>query len=148
MAESAIEVVNPQEPLLTPKKVALVWMASLAILYEVVVLACQGNGQLRKIIPAAFAGGHVCLVVLVARGRLLDGAPMGKRWTDVATVLGAQWVGPLWWYYEWKKLQKLGCPVPKLRRGTARNSWFRLLAALAVVSTLLAIWRLYIAGSL
>jgi hypothetical protein len=141
-------MVSPREPLLSPKKVALVWMASLVILYQMMILCCHGNGCLRKIIPVAFAGGHICLVLLVARGRLLDEAPVGKRWTDVATVLGAQWVGPLWWYYEWRKLQDVGCPAPKLQQGSAHNSWFCLLAALAVVSTLLVVWRLFIAGLL
>ena len=88
------------EPLLSPKKVAVIWLASLSILYQVVAVSCHAHGYWRELIPGGFAIGHASLAYVLARGRLLSEGRIGRRWTDVATALGALWIGPAWWYYE------------------------------------------------
>ena len=132
------------EPLLNPGKAGVAWLASLVVSYLVVVASRYAYHPWGEIALSAFAAGHGCLACLLARGRLLDDAPIGRRWIDVATVVGAQWIGPLWWYYEWRK-SSTGCRNSRLARPhSARNGWVFVILLMALVGGLM-IWKFYVA---
>ena len=137
---------SPIRPLLSPKKVALIWLASLVLLWQVMAASCHASGYWRGVIPAAFALGHVCLVYFLAHGRLLDSAPISRRWTDVATVLGAQWVGPICWYCEWRRGQTARPTLPLVRSGTSQTAWIYFVVWFGLMSALLIAWRLYVSS--
>lgn len=136
-------------PLLSRKKAVVIWLGSSVALCGILEASLSLGSPWREVMLVAYPAGHTLLAYLLGKGRLFDGLPFGNRWLDVVTVLGAQWFGPLCWYYEWRRHHSTSQnqkPVPPLAvppLDQQKGSLYQA-AILAGVILLLLAWKWYI----
>src|SRR2546422_404512 len=97
----------PQEaPLLTIQKAVIVFVSSYILCFAIFILNVDNGRYLRQSIMTFFFVGHIFLALIAAKGRLSVKLPVDRSWLDLFAVAGACWVGPLVWYYQWRKARK------------------------------------------
>lgn len=92
-------------PIFSFRMALFTWICGL-----LVAMICLALSELLPKLGSVFVillvSGQVPLAAFVTRGRMRITAHLGLSWIDILTTFLVPWLGPLFWYYEWRRIQK------------------------------------------
>ena len=98
------------EPLICVRRAVLVLLASALITSALGRVVFMLNSDARPcwndIVLGAYFAGHTLLALLLTWRRLHVRFPVGLAWLDLLVIVGAPWLGPAFWYCEWRRARQ------------------------------------------
>ena len=94
-----------ERPIFSVQRALLVWICG-----AVLVVLCMAFSEVLPrwctVFWVLLFGGQVPLAAIVTKGKINSISHIGFGWIDVLTVFLVPWAGPVFWYHEWKRVQK------------------------------------------
>jgi hypothetical protein len=93
------------DPIFTPRTALVTWASGFTL-----VLGCMALMDALPwccpVVLLVMIGGQTPLAAMVTKGKIRVSFPVNLTWVDILTAFLVPWVGPIFWYYQWKRAQE------------------------------------------